>query len=272
MRPEDIALAPQRAAMASDPQQRYWLFAPASALARGRAAPLWISVHGISRNAGAHMRSLAPWAARLGCMLIAPHFSRTRFPDYQRFGRPGRLGSGGRADTMLLRIVNEVRATLGLAENRFHLLGHSGGAQFVQRFVLAHGEHVASHVLSAAGSYAWPDEGRRFPFGAAPDARFADLAPRLDHLLRSSALVVIGDADDQRDASLRQGRRIDEEQGLTRKERAERYVSLLAHLARARGLPPPARLAILPDCGHAFSDVVARGGLAAVAAAHQFAP
>jgi pimeloyl-ACP methyl ester carboxylesterase len=218
-------------------------------------------VHGISRNAGAHLRALAPLAEQFGCVLVAPHFSCDRFPDYQRFGRPARIGKGGRADLTLLRIVDEVRDLLALHDTPVGFVGHSGGAQFVQRFVLAHGP--ARHVLSAAGSYAWPAGEQPFPLGCAPSSRFADLAPRVDNLLQSSALVLGGDADDQRDASLRQGTRIDAEQGPTRKERARRYVDSLAALAGDRGLAVPARLELLPHCRHAFSDVVKRGDLAA---------
>lgn len=255
-----------RRRLACEPAQAYWLHAPASARARGASAPLVVSVHGISRNAGAHLRAFAPVTEQFGCVLVAPHFSCDRFPDYQRFGRPGRIGAGGRADLMLLRIVDEVRDLLALHDAPIGLVGHSGGAQFVQRFVLAHGP--ARHVLSAAGSHAWPASERPFPLGCAPNPGFADVAPRVDHLLQSSALVLVGEDDDLRDASLRQGTRIDAEQGPTRKERAQRYVDSLAALAGAHGLAAPARLELLPQCGHAFSEVVKRGDLAARAVKH----
>jgi pimeloyl-ACP methyl ester carboxylesterase len=270
MRPEVLAGEPLRARLAADPAQRFWLLVPAAARARGEQAPLWVSVHGISRNAQAHLRSLAPWAERVGCVLLAPHFSRTRFPDYQRFGRPGRLGAGGRADLMLLHIVAEVQALLGLRQAPIHLMGHSGGAQFVQRFVLAHGERVARYVLSAPGGYAWPDAARRFPFGAAQSRHFGDLRPQLQHLLRVPGLVAVGQADRRRDSSLRQGERIDLEQGRTRLERAQRFVQMLATLAADQGLPAPASLVVLPGSGHAFSEVVAHGGLAGLAVRHLF--
>jgi pimeloyl-ACP methyl ester carboxylesterase len=270
MRPEAALVAPARLRLADDPEQRYWLYVPPAARARGEHAPLWVSVHGISRNAAAHLRSLAPWAERIGCVVLAPHFSRTRFPDYQRFGRPGRMRAGGRADLMLLRIVGEVQAQWGLRRAPMYLMGHSGGAQFVQRFVLVHGPHVARCVLSAPGSYAWPDPTRRFPFGTAPNPAFDDLCPRLHDLLRVPALVAVGQADEARDAALRQGERIDRQQGRTRLERARRFVATAAALAAEQGLPAPAALAVLPGSGHAFSEVVERGGLVQRAAEHLF--
>lgn len=168
-----------------DPKQRYWVGAPRGwRKARGAPAGLLVSVHGISRNAAAHARTLAALADELDLVLVAPHFSRSRFPDYQRMGRAGRLGPGGRADHMLLRIVQAVRSEFGLAAQPLLLMGHSGGAQFALRFALVHPAQVAAYALSAPGSHCWPDTGRRFPHGAAASRDFPDLRPDLHALLR----------------------------------------------------------------------------------------
>jgi pimeloyl-ACP methyl ester carboxylesterase len=254
----------ERRRLRDDPQQAYWLHVPAAA--RRADAPLLVCVHGISRNAGAHLRAFAPWAERHGCVLLAPHFARTRFPDYQRLGRPGRLGAGGRADLMLWRIVDAVRAELGLDARPVHLFGHSGGAQFVLRLALTQPQRVAAYVASAAGAYVWPDAARAFPAGCAPSPRFADLRPTLAGFAALPGLVVVGARDDARTAALRQGARVDAEQGRTRRERAERYV------AAVHAAAPGARLGLqlLPGCGHGFGAMVADGGLAQRAAQFLF--
>jgi poly(3-hydroxybutyrate) depolymerase len=236
-----------------DAWQRYWLYRPARAPAR--CARVLVSVHGISRNAAAHARALAGVADALGCVLIAPHFSRSRFPDYQRLGRPGRLGAGGRADLMLMRIVDEVRARLGLALQPFGLLGHSGGAQFAQRFALVHARHLAGYALSAPGSYAWPDPARRFPHGLSASARFPDLRIDLDAALRQPGLLLVGGLDVERDPALRQGARIDARQGCTRVERAQRYIAALNQRAAQHGVVARVRQVVVPDCAHGFSSL-----------------
>lgn len=252
---EAAAAAGERRRLRDDPRQAYWLHVPASA--RHADAPLLVCVHGISRNAGAHLRAFAPWAQRHGCVLLAPHFSRTRFPDYQRLGRPGHLGAGGRADRMLWRIVDEVRAGLGLAPRPVHLFGHSGGAQFVLRLALAQPQQVAAYVASAAGAYVWPDAARAFPAGCAPSPRFADLRPALAGFAALPGLVIVGERDQARTAALRQGARVDAEQGRSRRERAERFV------AAVHAAAPGARLGLqlLPRCGHGFGEMVAEGEL-----------
>ena len=240
----------------AEPQQRYWICAPRRCLAAGaRPAGVLVSVHGISRNAGAHARTLAPLADALGLVLVAPHFSRRRFPDYQRLGRPARLGDGGRADLMLLRIVEAVRQEFGLAQQPFLLAGHSGGAQFALRFALAHAEHVAGYVLSAPGSYCWPDEGRRFPIGVAPSPAFPDLRPSLDALLRRPGLVLVGGLDDGRDDALRQGAGIDGLQGRTRLERARRWVAAIGERAHRLGQACAVRLRVIEGCGHGYREL-----------------
>ncbi|NWG74881.1 MAG: alpha/beta hydrolase [Rubrivivax sp.] len=262
--------APIDCRLRSDPGQRYALYVPATARARGAMAPLMVAVHGISRNAGAHMRAFAPAARRAGCVLLVPRFSRSRFPDYQRFGRPHRLGEGGRADHALLNIVAEVRDLLSLAPTPLHLVGHSGGAQFVQRFVLAYPTLVNRYVLSAAGCYAWPETGRGFPFGLRRSKRFPDVCPDPCGMLARPCLVLVGDLDDRRSPSLRSGRRVDAQQGGSRLERARRYVAAIAEFARRLGAPPPLRLVEMPGCGHAFSQCVQRGDLVGHTLAHLF--
>lgn len=248
----------------------YHLDVPPSARARAADAPILVVVHGISRNAGAHLRAFRDVAHAVGCVLVAPRFTRSAFPDYQRFGRPKRLGPGGRADLRLRAILDDVRARLGLRPAPAYLFGHSGGAQFVQRFVMAHADQVARYALGAPGCFAWPDPDRPFPFGGGRSRQFPDLQPQVDALLRIPGLVLVGECDVETGGSLRDGPRLREQQGATRLERAARFVDALATRAAGLGRPPPARLERLPGCGHAFSECVRAGGLVPRVVDHLF--
>lgn len=250
----DALPVPELRRLHDDPLQRYWVSRPRPGQ-QGTPAGLLVSVHGISRNAGAHARALAALADELGLVLVAPHFSRSRFPDYQRMGRPRRLGAGGRADRMLLRIVHAVRADFGLPAQPFLLVGHSGGAQFALRFALAHAAHVAGYVLSAPGSYCWPDMALRFPLGAAPSRAFPDLRPSFAALLRRPGLVLVGARDVERGDALRQGQRIDAQQGHTRIERAQRWVAAMQQCAAERGIAAAVTLHTVAGCGHDFGEL-----------------
>lgn len=252
----DALPAPELRRLNDDPRQRYWVSPPRLwHLQRKAPAGLLVSVHGVSRNAGAHARALAALADELGLVLVAPHFSRSRFPDYQRMSRPERLGPGGRVDHMLLRLVQAVRTEFGLPERPFLLMGHSGGAQFALRFALVHAAHLAAYALSAPGSYCWPDAARQFPHGAAPSRDFPDLRPDLEALLRRPGLVLVGACDVERDDALRQGERIDAQQGRNRIERAQRWVKAMQQCAADRGRVAPLTLHTVAGCGHGFSEL-----------------
>ncbi len=252
----DARPQPELRRLHEDPHQRYWICRPRLRHEpQSTPAGVLVSVHGISRNAGAHARVLAALADELGLVLVAPHFSRSRFPDYQRMGRPERLGPGGRADHMLLRIVHAVRTELGLPAQPFLLVGHSGGAQFALRFALVHAAQIAGYALSAPGSYCWPDGARRFPHGAAPSRDFPDLRPDLVALLQRPSLVLVGARDVQRDDALRQGERIDAQQGRTRIERAQRWVAAMQQCASEQGMAAPLTLQAVAGCGHGFSEL-----------------
>lgn len=256
------------------PRAACWLQAPPPAPPQAPAesppaAPPWVVVvHGLSRNAGSLARAFAPLAWQAGAVLLAPHFGRRSFPDYQRLGRPGHLGAGGRADEALHQMLDAAQQHLGQAVGPLLLFGHSGGAQFVQRYALLHPGRVARYALSAPGSLAWPTSGKRFPLGWAPHRTDPSRRPDADTLLRRPGLLLVGEADEQRSASLRQGPRIDAEQGPTRRARAEHYAALLAAQAQARGLPPPLRLELLPGIGHSFRQALAQGELLPRVARH----
>lgn len=229
---------------------------------RKARAPLLVCVHGISRNAEEHLRHFAPLARKRGIAVAAPLFREPEFPDYQRLGRTGR---GRRADQALDALLAELRAEGGVDAERIYLFGHSGGGQFVHRYVMANPARVARFVVSAAGWYTHPDAARAFPLGIAPNPSLPDVSFDPDAFLRVRGTVLVGEGDIRRSRSLRTGPMVDAAQGRNRIERARRWVEAMNEAARRRGLPPPLDLELLPSAGHRFADMAARGGVAAQA-------
>jgi pimeloyl-ACP methyl ester carboxylesterase len=219
-------------------------------------APVIAIVHGISELPRQHVECFAPLAERHGAVLVAPHFSRPLFRDYQRLGRGTR---GARADRAL-----EPRA------GRFFLFGYSGGGQFAHRYVMAHPERAAAAVVASAGWYTFPDAERSYPRGIRDRGELAGVRFDPDAFLRVPLLVTVGERDVERDASLRQSDALDREQGRNRLERAERWVEAMQEAARQHGLPPAVGLRRLEGVGHSFEDNVERGELAEIAFEHFF--
>jgi pimeloyl-ACP methyl ester carboxylesterase len=226
-----------------------------------------VAVHGISRNDSEIAEHFAPLADHYGIVLVVPRFGADRFPDYQRLGR-----RGPEADRALLRLLEQLQASGVIAPGKVRLFGHSGGAQFVHRFVMAHPGRVARYVASAAGWYTLPDPSLPFPEGIGSCAERPDLAFHPDAFLTVPGHVLVGTRDVSAGPSLRRSGALDAAQGSTRLERARHYVAAMARAAEARGLTPPLRLDTIADAAHRFRGLARRGGIVALTGAALFEP
>lgn len=252
----------------TDPGQVYYLYVPPGI---GPNAPVLVAVHGISRNAEEQARRFRRLARRYGVVLVAPLFPADRFADYQRLGL---TGQGARSDQALQAILTEVRRRTGVAGDRIHLFGYSGGGQFVHRYAMAHPEQVAAVAIGAAGWYTFPDPKVRFPQGLKLSRQTAvRLQPR--QFLRIPMAVFVGERDVKRGAhrpELRQTGRVNTQQGLTRLERGDRWIDAMRASARDRGLSTPYYYEVLPRAAHSFTASVKRGGLGVRVFAFLFGP
>ncbi len=210
-------------------------------------------MHGLSRNSQQQARLFSGYCESFGAVLAAPLFSAERHGDYQRLGR-------NRADLALDPILEEAASLTGACAAQIHLFGYSGGAQFAHRYVMAHPHRVARAVVAAAGWYTFPDARRRFPHGIRPSRRFPDLRLDPEEFLRVPMTVLVGEQD-QTGASLRRSERIDQQQGMTRVERARNWVAAMREAAAARALEPRVSLEVVAETGHSFRRFMERGKL-----------
>ncbi len=223
------------------------------------AAPAIVAVHGILRNAREQAELLGPLAARFGRVVIAPLFDRTDWPRYQQ------AVVKGRADQALLALWDHLVREGHVSGSSFELAGFSGGGQFAHRFALLHPARVLRLTVSSAGWYTFPDAAA-FPYGFGPPERGtrdwgAACAEGLVDVLQRPVHVCVGEFDDAPDPATRSGPAINAQQGRDRRTRAERWAVAMTQAARARGLEPLVRLAILPRCRHHFRGCVRDGGL-----------
>jgi pimeloyl-ACP methyl ester carboxylesterase len=238
-----------------EPTLRYRVYVPD----HPASGPPVVVVHGNGRDGGRTFRAFLPAAMEAGVPLLAPTFSRDRFPRYQVLaGASGPLA----AARALLAALDDAAADLGLAVGEIDLVGFSGGAQFVHRFTMLEPARVRRAVVAAAGWYTYLDPDRPFPYGAGAGAHSQGWAMKIDAALQVPMLVLVGERDIERDAALRTDPQLDYRQGRDRLDRARRWAAHLDAAARARGLPVAASVELLPGCGHSFSALVERGGLA----------
>lgn len=241
--------------LATDPNQRYFLYIPRGDTA---ARKIFVSVHGISRNAEEHAREFADLAERYGLVVVAPLFDEARYPDYQRLGRSGK---GERADLMLDRIVAEAAHWSGADGRCFHLFGYSGGGQFAHRYAMAHPERVTSYAIGAAGWYTLPDADQKYPMGTRASERLPDLQFEADRFLTIPAAVFVGERDVHDGTALRQSEQLRAEQGENRHERGLNWIESMRRAAHVAGFDTAFHFESLPRSPHCFQKSMKRGGL-----------
>jgi poly(3-hydroxybutyrate) depolymerase len=239
----------------ADPAQEYFLYVPSSG---GRQAPLFVSVHGVSRNASQHARLFSRYAERHGAVLVAPRFTEEDHRDYQRLGREGR---GKRADLALDRILEEVGSLTGASAAQFYLFGHSGGAQFAHRYTMAHPHRIVRAAIASAGWYTFPDPKTRFPYGIRATRRLPGVRFDAEEFLRVPIAVLVGSEDGDATNNLRRTARVDRQQGTTRVERARKWVDAMRAAAADHHLEPLVSFERIPGNSHSFRRFMESGGL-----------
>lgn len=255
--------------LAGDPEQRYFLYVPPQG---GVGARVFVTVHGVSRNAGEHARRFKRLAKQYGVVLVAPLFPRERFPDYQRLGRSGK---GERPDRALQAILGEVGDLTGADVSQVYLFGYSGGGQFAHRYAMAHPEQVAGVAVGAAGWYTFPDPAARFPRGLKTRSKALALRFKPKAFLKVPMAAFVGEQDVRRGPGrpeMKQTSRVDAQQGLTRLERGYRWIEAMRTAAVAHRLATPYEFEALPHASHSFKASMKRGRLGQRVFAFLFGP
>ena len=218
------------------------------------ARPPLVAVHGVQRGARQQAEAFAEAAACQGVPVIAPIFDHERWPLYQQVVRRGR------ADLALLALLEELRCQRIWSGGKVLLAGYSGGAQFAHRMAMLYPTRIEKLLTIAAGWYTMPEDSDAFPYGLCDDAWGKRMADGLPEFLKIPMTVAVG-ALETCDEATRRRPEVDRRQGVDRLQRARAWVGALKERAGALGLPPPARLRVLPGCGHDFRACISTGGL-----------
>jgi len=226
----------------------YFAYVPRQGQRHGR---VFVTVHGISRNAEQHLAGFAAQAEQYGAVMLAPLFSEETQPSYQRLGVSA---SEARADEALDLMLENAASWLEINPIPLHIFGFSGGGQFTHRYAMLYPERVARMVLAAPGWYTFPDPEKRYPLGLRSSPKWPRLTFSPAKFLKLATLVLVGGEDDVRDDDLNKSRRIDASQGLNRVERGERWVGAMRALARSFHIPAEFHLESVPNANHAFES------------------
>lgn len=238
-----------RRALRADPGSEYLVYIPTIGAVD---TPVLVSVHGISRSSWhKQAEALVPGCERHSVTLLAPSFNGKQHSDYQRLGRKGR---GQRADLFLHRCLQELNTMTGADTTQPRLFGHSGGAQFVHRYMMAYPHRIESAIVSAAGWYTFPDPAQKFPYGIRANANLSGVVFNPEAYLEVPVMVLVG-TEDTKFKDLIRTDRINNQQGLTRIERARNWVAAMQAQAKAHGMPSHVSIVELASTGHSLTDL-----------------
>ena len=248
-----------------DARKGYYLYRP---LTCSNQNTLFVTIHGISRNAYEHVQSFIPYAEQHGMIIVAPLFSKIVFSRYQKMGQ---TETEQRTDKYFNAIIAQAGRLAGISADKFYLFGYSGGAQFAHRYMMAYPERVVSIAIGAAGWYTFPDPDLTYPAGIKQAPSWQDLIFQPENFLKIPTLVLVGEKDIERDKALRKSRKIDQFQGLNRLERGRAWIDALNDRSRQLGIISSHHHFIqLPGSDHSFRRCIRKGGMADLIFRHFF--
>lgn len=162
------------------------------------------------------------------------------------------------ADAFVNAIVDTTREALPDLPEQLVLYGHSAGGQFVSRYVVMHAERVSAAVISAAGTFAYPNPDLAWTNGMKPlrrRIRWSDdemwkeveIVPDPQGWAAAAQVpitIVVGSRDT---VALHA---VPGNPGRLRMERARAWVEAMKKFARMHGRTPRIRYVEVANVGH----------------------
>ncbi len=209
--------------------------------------------HGVDRNPDDYRDAAKPIGDRLGMLVVAPMFDKSRFPNaqYQMAGVANQRELQPREKwtaTLALNLTDTIRREEGRPEMPYAMIGHSAGGQFLARLAAMAPGQAKRIVIANPSSYTFPTLGEAYPFGlGGATAKLADHA-FLQRYLKAPITVYLGTADtgdhnrDDGAEALRQG--------ANRYERGKNFFQQGKALAEQKGWEFGWRLVEVEGVGH----------------------
>jgi len=195
--------------------------------------PILFVFHGNNRNAEDYRNASIAKANEQGFIIIAPEFSNTSFPGGDAYNLANIFIDGDNPSSSTL--VSEEEWTFSVIEpifdfiqlrtnstrTRYHIVGHSAGAQFAHRFVLFKpNARFDKVVVSAAGWFTVPDRSIDFPYGLKKSPQ-----ETIDFttLFSKNIFIQVGELDNNPNASGLRRNQYADAQGLNRYDRSHHF-------------------------------------------------
>jgi pimeloyl-ACP methyl ester carboxylesterase len=222
--------------------------------------PIVIVFHGEERNAENYRNIWTDASNKLGFMVFAPEFNSVDFPGGSSYiiGNVYQDGNFPTAQTLnnesvwtfsiIEPLFDFIKTKTGTTVQSYDMFGHSGGGQFVHRFVLFKPNARFNKAIAAnSGWFTVPDGVANYPYGIM-NSPLSSITP--NNYFSKQLYITVGELDNNNsDPSLRHNEASDL-QGLNRLSRANYFYSKSQSFAQKTNSEYNWKFHIIPNSGH----------------------
>jgi hypothetical protein len=210
--------------------------------------PIVLSFHGADRNGSDYRNYWISMANANGFMVFAPQFLDTYYPTGDKYQSGNIFDDGDNPSFATYNPVNEwtfsiidplfeyIKADVSGTQQVYNAWGHSGGAQFLHRFV----EYIPNSkldiaVCSNSGWYTVPEYSVNFPYGL-QEGQLPNAT--LTAAFLKKLIIHLGQNDtDPNSSGLRHNTVVDNQQGLNRYVRGNYFFTTSQTTAQTMSVP-----------------------------------
>ena len=215
-------------------------------------------IHGNSRNADGYLNVWMKLANKHNVLLIAPEFNRPSFPSYNTLMMS--TSSGRIRENKDLYLNNSIdlffehfNEKFGLEAQDYMIYGHSGGSQFVHRYLLLSDNPKASKAVAAnAGWYTFL-HGAPYPYGI-KNPPIELTSAHIRKFLNTEIHILIGSEDVKVDSSVNQSDGANA-QGRNRFQRANNFFNVATDIVEENNLDFKWKYQIVNGAAHSNSKM-----------------
>ena len=206
-----------------------------------------IVVHGKNRHADNYRDNAVSLADKTCAVVVAPEFDQARFPrDLFQYGGVATQAPGHRTIDLVRPLATWARDAAGRADLPFVLIGHSAGAQFVDRVAAFAASGAAGIIVANPSTWVLPSTTIAAPYGFGNTERADETAVRTYLAQPVTALLGSADVGSQDLTTTKEAMA----QGPNRHVRGLNTFRAVQDVARRRGWKLGWTLADVPGVGH----------------------